>query len=204
MLLRTEAQFSRHLAERLNKEHVRTTRIESHGTGNGIPDMFVDGHGLDTFLELKWNGKLYVEEDAKIKVAWRPGQVAWMLDYYKKHCAKSCLTVVGCSDGIYIIPMIKYYKDHVIENPQGVLYRELPFCMLARVLKAMSAYQNTGETYRECIIDFCDTHYPGVDYDPEVLWEQDELDEPVDYDKFNSNKLRLILTLEHSTGYRNH
>ena len=46
-MYKTEAEFSKALTARLRKEHIRVTRIESHGTGNGIPDMFVDGRGVE-------------------------------------------------------------------------------------------------------------------------------------------------------------
>ena len=88
-MYRTEAEFSKALTARLRKEHIRVTRIESHGTGNGIPDMFVDGRGVDTFLELKNDPTISIHNKV-IKVAWRPGQKAWMFEYFCKHTLKNC------------------------------------------------------------------------------------------------------------------
>ena len=76
-MYKTEHEFSRSFSDRLAKARLMVTRIESHNTGNGIPDMFVCGHGLDTWLELKNDPKLSIK-DKQIKVAWRPGQIVWM------------------------------------------------------------------------------------------------------------------------------
>ena len=196
-MYKTEHEFSKSFSDRLAKAGLMATRIESHNTGNGIPDMFVCGRGLDTWLELKNDPKLSVK-DKVIKVAWRPGQVAWMYTYFQKHRTKSCLTLVAASDGIFIIPMTATFKDHVVYNPQGICYEDLKWINICRVLDAMSTYVVTSDctTYIDMLNSFVDTFYPGVEYDPECLFNPDMLDEPANIEVFNGNKLDIIMTLE--------
>ena len=196
-MYKTEHEFSKSLSDRLAKAGLMVTRIESHNTGNGIPDMFVCGRGLDTWLELKNDPKLSVK-DKVIKVAWRPGQVAWMYTYFQKHRTKSCLTLVAASDGIFIIPMTAIYKDHVIYNPQSISYEDFKWINIWRVLEAMNTYwiKGTDENYLDMINSFVDEFYPGVDYDPECLFNPDMLDKTANAEVFNGNKLGIIMTLE--------
>lgn len=196
-MYKTEHEFSKSLSDRLAKAGLMVTRIESHNTGNGIPDMFVCGRGLDTWLELKNDPKLSVK-DKVIKVAWRPGQVAWMYTYFQKHRTKSCLTLVAASDGIFIIPMTAIYKDHVIYNPQSISYEDFKWINIWRVLEAMNTYwiKGTDENYLDMINSFVDEFYPGVDYDPECLFNSDMLDKTANAEVFNGNKLDIIMTLE--------
>ena len=196
-MYKTEHEFSKSLSDRLAKAGLMATRIESHNTGNGIPDMFVCGRGLDTWLELKNDPKLSVK-DKVIKVAWRPGQVAWMYTYFQKHRTKSCLTLVAASDGIFIIPMTAIYKDHVIYNPQSISYENFKWINIWRVLEAMNTYwiKGSDENYLDMINSFVDEFYPGVDYDPECLFNPDMLDKTANAEVFNGNKLDIIMTLE--------
>ena len=196
-MYKTEHEFSKSLSDRLAKAGLMVTRIESHNTGNGIPDMFVCGHGLDTWLELKNDPKLSVK-DKVIKVAWRPGQVAWMYTYFQKHRTKNCLTFVTVSDGIFIIPMTATFKDHVVYNPQSIVYEDLKWINICRVLDAMSTYwiKGSDENYLDMLNSFVDTFYPGVDYDPECLFNPDMLDITANAEVFNGNKLDIIMTLE--------
>lgn len=196
-MYKTEHDFSKSLSDRLAKAGLMVTRIESHNTGNGIPDMFVCGRGLDTWLELKNDPKLSVK-DKVIKVAWRPGQVAWMYTYFQKHRTKSCLTLVAASDGIFIIPMTAIYKDHVIYNPQSISYEDFKWINIWRVLEAMNTYwiKGSDENYLDMINSFVDEFYPGVDYDPECLFNPGMLDKTANAEVFNGNKLDIIMTLE--------
>lgn len=193
----TERDFSRSLSDKLAKARLMVTRIESHITGNGIPDMFVCGRGLDTWLELKNDPKLSIK-DKVIKVAWRPGQVAWAYEYYQKHRTKNCLTLVAVSDGIFIIPMTETFKGHVVYNPQIISYEDLKWINIWRVLEAMSTYwvKDSDENYLDMLNSFVDKFYPGVDYDPECLFNPDMLDESADCVVFNNKKLDIIMTLE--------
>lgn len=198
-MYKTEHDFSKSLSDRLVKAGLMITRIESHNTGNGIPDMFVCGKGLDTWLELKNDTKLSIK-DKTIKVAWRPGQVAWMYRYFQKHLTKSCLTVVAVSDGILIIPMTKLFKDNLVQGHKGISYEELKWINIPRVLRAMSTYwlKCNGDdiTYLDMLNTFVDEFYPGVDYDPECLFNPDLLDQTADSVSFNNSKLDMVMTLE--------
>ena len=198
-MYKTEHDFSKSLLDRLAKARLMVTRIESHNTGNGIPDVFVCGHGLDTWLELKNDPKLSIKDKA-IKVAWRPGQVAWMYTYFQKHRTKSCLTLVAASDGIFIVPMTGAFKDHIVLNPQSISYEDFRWINIWRVLGAMSIYwvkcNDDDRTYLDMLNSFIDKFYPGVDYDPECLFNPDMLDETANIEVFNNSKLDIIMTLE--------
>ena len=199
-MYKSEHEFSRSLSDRLVKAKLMITRIESHNTGNGIPDMFVCGQGLDTWLELKNDPKLSIK-NCIIKVAWRPGQTAWTYTYFQKHLTKCCLTLVACSDGIFIIPMINTFKEHIVYNPQGISFDDFSWINIPRVLTAMSTYwiKGSSENYLDMINSFVDEFYPNVDYDPECLFNPDLLDKPADAKLFNRNKLDIIMTLEATT-----
>ena len=197
-MYKTEHEFSKSFSDRLTKAGLMVTRIESHNTGNGIPDMFVCGRVIDTWLELKNDPKFSIK-DKTIKVAWRPGQVAWMYTYFQKHLTKSCLTIVAASDGIFIIPMTKLFKDNLVQGPKGISYEDLKWINIPRVLIAMSMYcrkQNNSDTYLDMINSFVDELYPDVDYDPECLFNPDMLDQPADSVSFNNSKLDMVMTLE--------
>lgn len=198
-MYKTEHDFSKSFLDRLAKARLMVTRIESHNTGNGIPDIFVCGHGLDTWLELKNDPKLSIK-DKQIKVAWRPGQIVWMYTYFQKHITKCCLTIVAASDGIFIVPMTSAFKDHIVLNPQSISYDDLSWISIRRVLEAMSTYwlKRNGDdrTYLDMLNSFVDEFYPGVDYDPECLFNPDMLDKTANIEVFNSDKLDIIMTLE--------
>lgn len=108
----SEQKFSRYLIGRLKNEGFMCSRIETHGTLNGMPDMFVQGNGMDTFIELK-NMKKVSVNDERFKVPWRPGQVSWATVYRNNHkhyvnvfdITRCSWTFIGCSDGIIALPM---------------------------------------------------------------------------------------------------
>ena len=107
-----EQKFSRYLIQRLKNEGFICNRIETHGTLNGMPDMFVQGHGMDTFIELK-NMKKSSVNDERFKISWRPGQVAWATVYRNTHTynvngfsiTRCSWTFISCHDGIIALPM---------------------------------------------------------------------------------------------------
>lgn len=115
-----ESKFSTYLYRRLNAEGMYVHRLESHGTGNGLPDMFIMGHGDDFFLELKNDKKITVAKAMAegIKVDWRPGQQAWALTYKQRHATleggKMSATIVGVKDGILLIPMKQLFNNDVV------------------------------------------------------------------------------------------
>ena len=94
--------------------------------------------------------------------------------------------------------MTATFKDHIVYNPQGISYEDLKWINICRVLDAMSTYVMTSgcTTYIDIINSFVRTFYPGVEYDPECLFNPDLLDEPANTEVFNSSKLDIIMTLE--------
>lgn len=197
-MYKTEHEFSKSLSDRLAKAGLMVTRIESHITGNGIPDMFVCGRrGLDTWLELKNDPKLSIK-DKVIKVAWRPGQIPWAFTYFQRHITKCSLTLVAASDGIFIIPMTDTFKEHKVIDPQSISYEDLGWIDIPRVLTAMSTYwvRDSDKTYLDMLNSFVDEFYPGVDYDPECLFNPWRLDKIANTGVFNNGKLDIIMTLE--------
>lgn len=205
-MYKTEHDFSKSFSDRLAKARLMVTRIESHNTGNGIPDVFVCGRGLDTWLELKNDPKLSIK-DKVIKVAWRPGQLAWMYTYFQKHMFKNCLTIVAVSDGIFVIPMTEIFTNHIVYNPNSISYEDLKWIDICRVLTAMSTYwvkcNDDDRTYLGMLNSFVDEFYPDVDYDPECLFNSDMLDKTANTKVFNGIKLDIIMTLEATTRNNN-
>lgn len=202
----TENEFSIFFTAKLKKYGMRTTRIESHTTGNGIPDLYVDGHGFDCFIELKNDKKLSVH-DKTIKVQWRPGQQAWMYEYFLKHkCYNCCLTIIACTDGWFIIPMTQIFKDSTVYNADnfGISYKDLKNITICRLLHFMSTHFTSSDTYRSAIIAMADKFWSFsdglvtdcVDYDPEVLWNKQTIDDTFDAHVFESAKLEMFSTLE--------
>lgn len=108
----SEQKFSHYLIGRLKNEGFVCNRLETHGTLNGMPDMFIQGNEIDTFIELK-NMKKVSVNDERLKVSWRPGQVAWATVYRNAHMysingfniTKCSWTFIGCSDDIIALPM---------------------------------------------------------------------------------------------------
>lgn len=108
----SEQKFSHYLIGRLKNEGFICNRLETHGTLNGMPDMFVQGNGMDTFIELK-NMKKVSVNDERLKVSWRPGQVAWATVYRNTHVhsvngfdiTRCSWTFIGCNDDIIALPM---------------------------------------------------------------------------------------------------
>ena len=121
-----------------------------------------------------------------------------MYTYFQKHRTKSCLTLVAVSDGIFIIPMTATFKDHTVYNPQSIGYEDFKWINIWRVLEAMNTYwiKDSDENYLDMINSFVGTFYPGVDYDPECLFNPGMLDITASVEVFNNVKLDIIMTLE--------
>lgn len=101
---KTEAEFVRYLSGKLKKEHADVQRLESHTTGVGIPDMFIQGYGEDLFVEVK-NVPNKTLNDS-FKIPWRPGQIAWFYRYVLAHrCVKCGYTICAVADGVIIFKM---------------------------------------------------------------------------------------------------
>ena len=191
----TEHDFSKALCSKLKKAGMFVTRIESHGTGNGIPDLFVAGVGWDCWIELKNMPDKSIYSKV-LTVPWRPGQIPWALQYFNTVCTHNCLTIVACCDGVVIIPMICAFEKHKVYNPVGITWKDWNKINVPRVLNAMSTFIRGFDNYLGLINKLCAVFYPGVDYDPECLWEPCLLDYPADYRVFNIKKLDVIMTME--------
>lgn len=167
MKYKNEAMFSKSLIDRLTAAGFNITRIESHGTMRGIPDMFVQGHGFDVWLELK-NGNSN----------WRPGQFGWCYRYYLEHNKKKCvLTLRSMDEGIAFYPMTDVAKLDCIL----IEYKDLRPKILTIVLKLLTHIEK--QTLRElCILA---GHLFDVDYDPDAYWEQEQLEQQASqFDRF--------------------
>lgn len=200
----TESEFSKSFTNKLNHSGIRVTRIESHGTGNGIPDMFIDGYGFDTFIELKNDRKASIN-DKVIKVQWRPGQQGWMHEYFLKHKrSKCCLTIIACTDGWFIVPMTQIFKNSTVCNAVkfGISYDDLKHVTIGRLLHLMSThFEYKNDTFRTAIIAMVNKFWrfndgTTVDYDPDVLWSKQTIDDMFDACTFESAKLEMFSTLE--------
>ena len=196
-MFKNEAAFSKALTAKLNRDNVQTQRIESHSTSNGIPDLFIQGWGYDCFIELK-NDNSYSVGVEKIHVGWRPGQQAWAHNYYICHKNKVSLTVISCNDGFIIIPMNHIYKNDTVWMPRGITQDEIKHGVnLARILFAMSHIDTRKhDTYRDAIIAMVDDWYGDIDYDPDVLWGDNTIDDDYDMNVFLSLKLEMLIQLE--------
>lgn len=175
-----ESKFSAALVRMFNSSGCSATRIESHGTGNGIPDMYVLGFGSDFWLELKHDPMLRQNME-HIKVDWRPGQQAWMYTYYLQHNKKRlCLTIIKAGKGYYIIPMFTVYREDKVFFPIWVKKLDIRMLLLLTYKPLCLA----GFTYRDMLLTFMESWFPNVDYDPEVLWNKDSIDELAEWTVF--------------------
>lgn len=170
-MYKTEAAFSKSLSTKLAKAGFDVVRIESHNTSNGIPDMFVQGHGSDFWIELKNDPHASVYQQAYM-IKWRPGQQGFGYMYHKMHKGmKQTLTVQACVDGIIIIPMTQLFKADKVCCPMYVTSRQIKEYNVAKLLDIIAHVRGDYATIREAIIWLADNYYPGsMDYDPESLW----------------------------------
>lgn len=116
-----EKDFVNKIRGKLKKENSKSYCIETGTTTVGFPDLFVMT-GLDDYLiEVKITHK---KLSAEMVIPWRPGQQAWMLEYYLRHKRCKCAwTFVMTEDKQYIfIPMIKIYNDNKISLGDPNIY----------------------------------------------------------------------------------
>lgn len=172
-MYRTEADFSRALKAKLVKAGYEVSRVESHGTSVGFPDMYVQGFGDDFWLELKNDSKLTGTKSITVK--WRPGQQAWHNTYYHRHYGhKQVVTLISGAEGVYVVRMCKIYKDNKVMNPWFIPYKD--WNKLPDIVRLLDfAVHNVlniqaSHSMREAICKWVDAYYPlDTDYDPEVL-----------------------------------
>ena len=120
-MYRSEAAFSRALRAAIKKDGMNVTAIETGSTSQGVPDLYITGCKTgDCWLELK-NTYEDLTGVEKFKVAWRPGQQAWHMRYFKAMRHKCVWTAVAHKKGIALIRMVMHYKDNI------VTYNQVPF-----------------------------------------------------------------------------
>lgn len=216
-MYKTEADFSRAITQKLKSHGCVITRIESHGTGNGIPDMYVQYPDFDCWIELK-NTKASIFERLK-KISWRPGQQSWMLEYKHMHNKRCCLTIVACADGYIIIRNHRHYIDNVVPivNPADChVYTKLSDVnLIDEIMNMSTCFRARHETIRETIVAYADSLFKhDFDYDAAVIWNQAlssfiayteqpcyvDVDAPYDFDVFS--KMRYWVHKELVEQYR--
>lgn len=171
-MYRTEAEFSRAIITKLKSENIDVTRLESHGTGVGIPDMFIQGNGHDCFLELK-----------NSKIVFRPGQLAWHETYYLKHARrKSVITLVSNQFGLRV--RTEFDDDLIVVPKKG---------SLARFLFIASERISYAATNRIALVHWVHKFFPSdMDWDPDVIeCIHGQLDKKFDSKYMNSIKYQL-------------
>jgi Holliday junction resolvase len=107
----TEAEFSHEVVSYCRRKGYFVQRIESGTMGKGIPDLFVANKRGQIWFELK--SVRYTPHNGML-VPWRPGQQAWMLDYYRRSGLK-CYTLIRHPTCYTVIA-----HDHLF--PKGVVY----------------------------------------------------------------------------------
>jgi len=206
-----EQSFSKALTAKMKKQGVDYTRIESHGTANGIPDLFVMSGLDDMWIELK-NDSTVFHTAAYIKVAWRPGQQAWFEQYRRHHISKRGVTLMSGADCIFIIPMDRLYSSNIVALPWYVDYATWKMLDIKQVLSCVCFKYKYPKcnTYREAFIEFMEIVYgpetlKAYDWDPEVAWTNAEdswnlmlphgttIDSMFDEQIFNDNRWWLFL-----------
>lgn len=139
----TEAQFYKELKKELNSRGLDTIRLESHTTQVGIPDVFIQGHGIDVFVELKViNTKV---ESFSGLVPWRPGQQSFARNYYLRHnCEKFVLSLIRFEDALVVIPVYKLYKNNKIDiKTDAVIFKLKDVALLFYDYLSMYIYDYT-------------------------------------------------------------
>lgn len=147
-----EQQFSRSIMKKFNSLGYDCTRIESHTTGVGIPDLFIQGHGTDQWIELKCDMKQNINQD-KFNVPWRPGQQAWMMRYIMHHAKQKCgVTLMRVEGGIVVIAHVKVFKNNIIyTTPRDVNDGEcLNYCIISDELYAKKSFNVVACIYNLC------------------------------------------------------
>ena len=177
-----EQIFSNKLSNRLKRQGIYIQKIESHYTGNGIPDMFLYGHGLECFIELKSKSSCTINSDY-YKIEWRPGQQAWYENYYKAmYGTKCCLTIVDVYDGLLFIPNNVIYNKNIVNEPIKLNINEVHY-NVTKLIFMLTNMRTKFKTFREACNDWLNYWYYNENIKAEDIWNSN-----IDIDsKFNSN-----------------
>lgn len=176
-----ESDFVRALITKLSSCGLDVTRIESHGTGNGIPDMYVQGYGYDFWIECK-NIKSASIFNNSIKIPWRPGQQGWAFNYYKRHLTKkNTLTIVSVIDGFIIIRHDQVFENNFIDldDANRVIIIPKPewrkIDLLHELIIATTNIDYSScKNYRDALLKYAERSFGmdmcNYDWDPEVIF----------------------------------
>ena len=105
-MLMKERDFSRKLRNALRSEGFSVRPVETGGTNVGFPDLFVTGHGVATFIEVKSRPAMTVAEvNADSDSLLGPGQRQFAREFAVgtsegNNEGKRCLVIACCSDGV--------------------------------------------------------------------------------------------------------
>lgn len=193
----TEKDFGKTVMTKLKKEGMSCERIESHNTGLGFPDLFVQGRGFDCWLELKNCKTASIMQD-KLRIDWRPGQQAWYERYYAAHRGeRNVVTLMSCHDGVVVVPNCMLYAGNYVEQPFYLNWKEFKKYSLHRLLYiATHTFDHTHNTNREALLYMVGRCYPsGLDWDPAIVYGP-AVDDAYDKWEFNKQKFPAYVELE--------
>ena len=193
----TEKDFGKAVIIRLKKEGMQCERVESHSTGLGFPDVYVQGRGFDCWLELKNCKTASIMQD-KIRVDWRPGQQPWYERYYAAHRGeRNVVTLMSCIDGVIVIPNYLLYPGNIVEQPFYLNWKEFKKYSLWRLLYIAShTFDRVSDTNCAALVYIVERCYPkDLDWDPDVIYGP-AVDQPYDKWEFNKQKFSCYVDLE--------
>lgn len=103
-----EREFSKELRTALRKAGFAVRAIETGGTGAGVPDLFVAGNGVATFIEVKSRMNRNMYGAARDPALLRPGQKQFAVEFARGTVSAyapiglRCMVAVCCKDGMFI------------------------------------------------------------------------------------------------------
>lgn len=101
--MKNEAAFSGVLCRTLRDYGCKVQRIESGGTGLGIPDAFVRTFHTDVWIEMK---NLVFPVTYSVRVPFRPGQYAWLKDY--ERMGGHSVLAIASQEGFFF-----FHNEHI-------------------------------------------------------------------------------------------
>ena len=122
-MYKSESQFKRDLITNLEKKGWFCQKIESEGTGVGIPDLYITKDECSAWLELKNEPANY--NKGKIEVHWRPGQQAWAIHFAKKSIIPTA-TIIAFKNGIAAIRTgLELFQDNIVPAKNVCFYKNV-------------------------------------------------------------------------------
>lgn len=118
---RTENAFSKALVTSLKNKGAFVQRIESGGTGRGIPDLYCIIKGKAVWIELK---RVHHKASEYEAIPWRPGQQGWLNDVVNR--GQRAMTFCCFDDGIACIPHNRIYMQNVVDISEVDFFTTLP------------------------------------------------------------------------------